>query len=326
MLKKNLYNLCNYIYFPYLKLDSLPKISHFTDNTTLSQLQSKIDFKLQWNKKNNFIINDFNLSFKYKILEQTSNLLKIKLSIENSFILNPSENNIQSKIIDDYIIIAEYSFYESIKIYNLISKEEYPHIYYDLIKKDLNTINNFLPLSVDNLWNSKIELINSMYDKLQHLSYHFSKSKVNRNSSFNIEKACTYAETFALTSNPEYFSYDNIGGDCTNFASQILHAGGLSTNSVWKPYSNAWLRVEELYSYLMNNKLAYKTTYAKFSRGTLIQFNTPKLGHFFHTGFITHELSNGEYLYCCHSYNKLNYPLSQIYPVLYPEIRGVNFY
>ena len=51
-----------------------------------------------------------------------------------------------------------------------------------------------------------------------------------------------------------------------------------------------------------------------YHKGCLIQFYTPKIGRFFHNGFITYELPNNDYLYCCHSYNKLNYPLSEIYP------------
>lgn len=326
LLRKTLYNLCNFIYFPYCAVNSPPDLSYFLDTNLLYQLQSKINFKLQWNKKNKLIINDFKISFKYKILEQTSSLLKIQFSIESSFMFDPSHNNIKSAMIDDYIIIAGYSSNGNIKIYNLVSKEENPYMYYSLNKKDLNFISTFIPLNIENLWNYNMKSIDSLYDKLQSLSYHFSSRKSKNRSRFNIDTACDYAETFALFSNPDYMSYDNIGGDCTNFASQILHAGGLNISSTWKPYSNAWLRVEELYSYLIYNKLAYKINNKDFSRGTLIQFSTPKLGRFFHTGFITHRLSNGEFLYCCHSYNKLNYPLSQIYPVLYPEIRGLNMY
>ncbi|MGN0144587.1 MAG: amidase domain-containing protein [Clostridium sp.] len=326
MLRKNLYDLCNFIYFPYSAMNSPPDLSYFVDTNLFYQLQSKINFKLQWNKKNKLIINDFKLSFKYKIIEQTSDLLKIKFSIKSSFMLDPIHNNIESAIIDDYILIAGYSANENIKIYNLISKEENPYMYYSLYKNGLDFIADFIPLKLNNPWDYNIKLITSLYDKLQSLSYHFSNRKSKDRSRFDIEAACNYAETFALSSNPDYISYDKIGGDCTNFASQILHAGGLNTSSTWKPYSNAWLRVEELYSYLIYNKLAYKIDNNNFSRGTLIQFSMPKIGRFFHTGFITYRLLNGELLYCCHSYNKLNYPLSQIYPVLYPKIRGLNIY
>ena len=34
-----------------------------------------------------------------------------------------------------------------------------------------------------------------------------------------------YAHRWAYGRNPNYFSYDGIGGDCTNFASQCLYAG-----------------------------------------------------------------------------------------------------
>ncbi len=327
MLRKNLYDLCSFLCSPYTHLNIIPKISLFTHENIFNQSQSKIDFKFQWNKRNNFIINDFKFSFKYEILEQTSILIKVKLSIINSFILNPSINKNRSSMIDDYIIIAEYTPNNNIKLYNLISKEENPLLYHSLINKKLDFINTFLPLKIDNIWNIDFKTLNSMYDKIQTLSYHFSTRKVKRNSKFNIETACNYAETFALTPNPEYISYENFGGDCTNFISQILYSGGLKKTYSWTPYSNTWLRVEELYYYLINNALAYKLTDDdSLSKGTLIQFKTPRLGRFFHSGFITHRLPDGECLYCCHSYNKLNYPLSQIYPVLYPELRSLYFY
>lgn len=323
LLRKTLYNLCIFLNFPYLTENVLPQMFDFIHKDIFKLLQEKIDFKILWNKKNNFIIDDFKFSFKYKIIEQNSNLIKLKLSITNSFIVNPAINKIKSTMIDNYIIIAEYSS-NNIRIHALISKEEAPLIYYSLNNKSLDIINTLLPLKTYKIWNTDF---NFLYNKTQSLSYHFYTRKVKKISKFNIENACSYAEKFALVPNPEYISYEKNGGDCTNFASQILHAGGLNKTYTWTPYSNAWLRVEELYSYLIHNKLAYKLSDNKdLEKGTLIQFKTPRLGRFFHTGFITHKLSNGECLYCCHTYNKLNYPLSQIYPILYPELRGLRLY
>ena len=324
MLRKNLYDLCNFINYPYNKISSIPKMSNFIHEDILILLQKKAEFKMLWNKKNNIIIDDFKFYFKYNILEQNSDLIKLKLSLSVSFIINPFINKIKSVKTDDFIIIAEYSSNNIIKIFTLISKEEDPIIYSSLYKKSLETLNNLIPLNLYDLWNPSLTFLNN---KIQSLSYSFSTRKVKEISKFNIETACNYAEKFALIENPEYISFEKSGGDCTNFASQILHAGGLKKTQTWSPYSNAWLRVEELYSYLIYNKLAYKIPDDSYiERGTLIQFNTPKLGRFFHTGFITHKLPNGESLYCCHSYNKLNYPLSLIYPILYPELRGIHFY
>ena len=42
---------------------------------------------------------------------------------------------------------------------------------------------------------------------------------------YHREAALAYARRWAYGRNPAYYNYDNIGGDCTNFASQCLFAG-----------------------------------------------------------------------------------------------------
>ena len=78
-----------------------------------------------------------------------------------------------------------------------------------------------------------------------------------KDSNFNITEACAYAETFALKPNPNYKSFEDIGGDCTNFISQILYAGGVKQTKTWKPYTNPWIRVEDIYLYLNNTKFSH---------------------------------------------------------------------
>ena len=56
--------------------------------------------------------------------------------------------------------------------------------------------------------------------------------------------------------NPKYRDYTDIGGDCTNFTSQVLHAGGLPMTSVWyyragSGGSRAWVQTEALVQYLL---------------------------------------------------------------------------
>ena len=51
----------------------------------------------------------------------------------------------------------------------------------------------------------------------------------NTNSSFSRSNAKWYAETYATwPGNTSYYNYYNIGGDCTNFASQVVRHGGMS--------------------------------------------------------------------------------------------------
>ena len=42
---------------------------------------------------------------------------------------------------------------------------------------------------------------------------------------YNRRAAVNYANRWALSRNPVYYDYSNIGGDCTNFASQTVYAG-----------------------------------------------------------------------------------------------------
>lgn len=43
---------------------------------------------------------------------------------------------------------------------------------------------------------------------------------------YNRKKAAEYAHKWAFSRNPAYYDYEKIGGDCTNFVSQCLFAGG----------------------------------------------------------------------------------------------------
>ena len=48
---------------------------------------------------------------------------------------------------------------------------------------------------------------------------------------YNPSKAVEYAKKWAYSRNPKYYDYSNMGGDCANFVSQCLIAGGFSTSN-----------------------------------------------------------------------------------------------
>jgi len=50
------------------------------------------------------------------------------------------------------------------------------------------------------------------------------------NTAYNPSKAVAYAKKWAYGRNPNYKDYDPLGGDCANFVSQCLIAGGFSTS------------------------------------------------------------------------------------------------
>lgn len=71
-----------------------------------------------------------------------------------------------------------------------------------------------------------------------------------------------YAKKWAYARNPEYYNFDRIGGDCTNFASQCLFAGCKIMNFTpevgWyyralNDRAAAWTGVEFFYRFLTGN-------------------------------------------------------------------------
>lgn len=51
---------------------------------------------------------------------------------------------------------------------------------------------------------------------------------MNSNANYNREKAKEYIDKYWKNYNQSYPSFHKGGGDCTNFVSQILHAGGMA--------------------------------------------------------------------------------------------------
>ncbi len=75
--------------------------------------------------------------------------------------------------------------------------------------------------------------------------------------------AVQYAHKWAYARNPAYLDFENLGGDCTNFASQCIFAGSgiMNYTSVFGWYyinsysrTASWTGVNYLYEFLVNNK------------------------------------------------------------------------
>ncbi|WP_160690186.1 amidase domain-containing protein [Clostridium sp. C2-6-12] len=323
MLLKNLYNLCILLSTSYESLNSINNTIDILPPFIRENLFHKKLFYFKWSEKFHSSFNNLRFTYSYDILDQNSKFIKIKLTLNYFFTIENNLKSIPSGCIYEYILILEH-FHDKYKLQFLLEHEENPCLYNSLLNTDLEEIPNLSFYPTQSLWINKLSSLESLYTTYMD-SIGENQNSIKRNdSNFNITDACTYAEKFALTPNPNYKSFENIGGDCTNFISQILFAGGLKQNNSWKPYSMPWIRVEDLYQYLTTNKLAIKLpSQTILSKGCVIQFYTPEIGRYFHNGFITYELPNHDYLYCCHSYNKLNYPLSQIYPHRYPVLRAL---
>lgn len=82
------------------------------------------------------------------------------------------------------------------------------------------------------------------------------------NGNFNRSAMYNYAKSNYNKFNSNWGNFEDLGGDCTNFISQILYAGGAPMDTTgsytWYYYrmSNrapSWTGVNQLYTYLINN-------------------------------------------------------------------------
>lgn len=209
------------------------------------------------------------------------------------------------------------------QIEDIINKEYYPSMYRTAAEGKTILYSRKNKSRID-LIEKKLYNLDNIKDIYKQFCSVYKSNYLERNypQKYDYVSAVNYARKYAIVSNPAFINYDNKGGDCTNFVSQCLHAGGMPYNSTWKPYTNAWLRVNELYYYLIRRGLSKDdTSSGVYDIGSVIQFYTNKKNYFSHSGIITSSLSNGDYLYCCHSYNKKDFPLSEVFPMYFDKIR-----
>ena len=139
---------------------------------------------------------------------------------------------------------------------------------------------------------------------------------------YNRTNALAYAKRWALDRNPLFFSFNGIGGDCTNFVSQCIFAGGCIMNYTpvygWYYISSSdrtasWSGVEFFYDFLTSNKeqgpFAHEAERDELEPGDVIQLANSD-GDYYHTIIITDIKDDGEILIAAHSDDYLDRPLS----------------
>lgn len=110
-------------------------------------------------------------------------------------------------------------------------------------------------------------------------------------------KAVLYAHVWAYGRNPAFYDFTQIGGDCTNFASQCIYAGSgvMNFQPVFGWYylgvnnrSPSWTGVEFLYRFLTGNRgpgpFARETGIGAVEPGDVLQLGNGT--RFYHTPVI----------------------------------------
>ena len=133
--------------------------------------------------------------------------------------------------------------------------------------------------------------------------------------------AVQYARKYALSPNPSFYHFGGIGGDCTNFISQCLLAGGgamqYDKHNSWYYTSSydrspSWTSVDALQEFLLNTASrgpkAEISSLERLEIGDLIQLRQNPT-RFNHTLIVSKITPNDIYV-CAHSNDALDRKLS----------------
>ncbi len=117
---------------------------------------------------------------------------------------------------------------------------------------------------------------------------------------YNRERAISYAHQWAYRRNPNYYDFENLGGDCTNFASQCLYAGAgvmdFTPTFGWYYISAnnkapAWSGVTYFYNYITRKEtrpgpFGFEATLEQLEPGDFVQIGFKGNNLFSHTPII----------------------------------------
>lgn len=144
--------------------------------------------------------------------------------------------------------------------------------------------------------------------------------------SYDRAAAVAYARAWALGRNPAYADFSEMGGDCTNFISQALYAGGCPMNETrdagWYYHSlqsraAAWTSVPFLFHFLTVNRgrgpFAHEAPLEEAAPGDIIQLKFAGAADYGHSLLV---LETGappapeNILIAAHSHDSLDRPLN----------------
>lgn len=136
---------------------------------------------------------------------------------------------------------------------------------------------------------------------------------------FKRESAVQYALLWALRRNPAYRDFSGKAGgrgDCTNFISQAMYAGGWPMTPGWwgdkKDAGSLWAAASDFIDFIESIGRAKICTRDKLDLGDLVSMN-PHGGRIFHIMIITGKncgIQGDELLYSCHTFDRQNRALS----------------
>lgn len=157
-----------------------------------------------------------------------------------------------------------------------------------------------------------------------------AKTVVETSSTYSTADATDYALEYALTPNSAYADYSLMGGDCTNFISQCLYAGGKSMHygtaydgNCWfyttsTNRTSTWTGASQFRNYVLGQYSQLNMSQSDWSsvwHGDIIQILESGVAKhsLIITGVAYSSYGRSDLLVCAHSQNRKHVSLSQYY-------------
>lgn len=133
----------------------------------------------------------------------------------------------------------------------------------DVNKLDLNEVRtacqSFTYKNIDEVRQAESDLVKAEKEAVDRNLPILNETPGPGQKSFDREKMNEYIQKWQMARNPEWFDFSNFGGDCMNFVSQIIYAGGGNMAEKW--YYNhiddrmpAWSGVKAAREFFLYNK------------------------------------------------------------------------
>lgn len=266
-----------------------------------------------------------NLNFHYNSIDYDDNTANVEVTVTKTFNY-PSYPDIESATRDTYDILltneqGQWRINQVTNFIDDIMKEEFNEENVDL--NNIDSIKNYKDNILDNVKNYFHEtLSNGVLTQKENYS-------VN-SISYNGTAASNYALDHALNYNTNYADFTPYGGDCTNFVSQCIYAGGIPmhygsayTSNCWyytnlSNRSSSWSGVDELYDYIFSSNSQINANLSNWSSvgyGDIIQLTNGSGAYhsLIITGIQYSSYGKSDLLVCAHTADRRHVSLASYY-------------
>ena len=125
---------------------------------------------------------------------------------------------------------------------------------------------------------------------------------------YDADDALKYSNKYWKHYNHRYYDYSHVGGDCCNFVSQCLSAGGMPHTSDWYPGSIAWINVPATRKHFSQYGMKITADNSSVRRGNPVYYDWQGDGVYDHTALCVGTNSSGMPIVNAHTTNVYHAP------------------